>query len=193
MMKQIHKEDAPDFFLDFCHRNRPKVWEDIAPIRKELRGHLLCEQGGCCAYTEIRISGDKACHIDHYHTRNLFPNETFNYDNLLVSCNAENYGAKYKDKQVKVKADYDKLLNPATDVPSAYLEYTFMGEMLAIGGNERGAHTIEYFNLNERSLVNRRRNAVYCLQGMKNDLSEDEVVEAIGEFETMLRQLYKQL
>ena len=37
-MKQIHKKDAPDFFLDFCHRNRPKVWEDIAPIRKELRG-----------------------------------------------------------------------------------------------------------------------------------------------------------
>ena len=193
-MKHIQKGNVPAFFTDFMKKEKPKEWADTAPIRPQLREYILeHEQQGCCAYTEIRISGDKACHIDHYHTRNLFPNETFNYDNLLVSCNAENYGAKYKDKQVKVKADYDKLLNPATDVPSAYLEYTFMGEMLAIGGNERGAHTIEYFNLNERSLVNRRRNAVYCLQGMKNDLSEDEVVEAIGEFETMLRQLYKQL
>lgn len=68
-----------------------------------------------------------------------------------------------------------------------------MGELQAIGGNERGAHTIEYFNLNERSLVNRRRNAVYCLQSMQDELNEDEVVEAIGEFEGMLRQLYRQV
>ena len=151
-MKHIHKLNAPEFFTDFVKKEKPKEWADTAPIRPQLREYILeHEQQGCCAYTEIRISGDKACHIDHYHTRNLFPDETFNYDNLLVSCNAENYGAKYKDKQVKGKADYDKLLNPATDVPSDYLEYTFMGEMLAIGGNERGAHTIEYFNLNERA------------------------------------------
>lgn len=94
---------------------------------------------------------------------------------------------------MKGKADYDKLLNPVTDVPSDYLEYTFMGEMRAIGENEHGVHTIEYFNLNERSLVNRRRNAVYCLQSMQDELNEDEVVEAIGEFEGMLRQLYRQV
>lgn len=68
-----------------------------------------------------------------------------------------------------------------------------MGEMRAIGENEHGVHTIEYFNLNERSLVNRRRNAVYCLQSMQDELNEDEVVEAIGEFEGMLRQLYRQV
>lgn len=193
-MKHIHKLNAPEFFTDFVKKEKPKEWSDAAPIRSQLREYILKhEQQDCCAYTEIRISGDKACHIDHYHTRNLFPDETFNYENLLVSCNAENYGAKYKDKQVKGKADYDKLLNPVTDVPSDYLEYTFMGEMRAIGENERGAHTIEYFNLNERSLVNRRRNAVYCLQSMQDELNEDEVVEAIGEFEGMLRQLYRQV
>ena len=193
-MKHIQKGNAPAFFTDFLKKEKPKEWADPAPIRQQLREYILeHEQQGCCAYTEIRISEDKACHIDHYHTRNLFPDETFNYGNLLVSCNAENYGAKYKDKQVKGKADYDKLLNPATDVPSDYLKYTFMGELQAIGGNERGAHTIEYFNLNERSLVNRRRNAVYCLQSMQDELNEDEVVEAIGEFEGMLRQLYRQV
>lgn len=193
-MKHIQKGDAPTFFVDFVKKEKPKEWADSATIRPQLREYILeHEQQGCCAYTEIRISGSKGCHIDHYHTRNLFPDETFNYDNLLVSCNSENYGAKYKDKQVKEKADYGKLLNPVTDVPSDYLEYTFMGEMRAIGENEYGTQTIKYFNLNERSLVNRRRNAVYCLQSMKGGLSEDEMVEAIGEFETMLRQLYKQL
>lgn len=192
MMKQIHKEDAPDFFLDFCHRNRPKVWEDIAPIRKELRGHLLCEQGGCCAYTEMRINSDENCHIDHYYTRNLYPEKTFDYRNLLVSCNSENYGAKYKDKQVKGKDDYKKLINPIEDNPSDYMEYTFMGEVQALDGNERGKATIECFHLNERNLLNRRKNAICSFVSMKHDFNEDELVEIVGEFETMLRQLYKQ-
>ena len=79
-MKHIQKGNAPAFFTDFLKKEKPKEWADTAPIRSQLREYILeHEQQGCCAYTEIRISEDKACHIDHYHTRNLFPDETFNY------------------------------------------------------------------------------------------------------------------
>ena len=108
------------------------------------------EQKGFCAYTEIKIQGSRNCHIDHFHTRNLFPTETFAYNNLLVSCNSEEYGAKYKDKQIRSKADYDFLM------------------------------------------VNRRKKAIINLNSMKDALTEDELVAAIGEFETMIRQLYRQ-
>lgn len=191
-MRNITKENPPAFFSDFIRKEHPKGWNDIAPIREKLRNHILeHEQQGYCAYTEIKIT--KECHIDHFYTRNLYPEKTFQYDNLLVSCNSENYGAKYKDKQIKGKADYDTLINPTTDNPADYLEYTFTGEVESLREqDQRGTQTIQYFNLNERSLVNRRKRAIECLIAMKNDLKEDELVEAIGDFETMVRQLYKQ-
>ena len=192
-MQKINKGEPPAFFSDFVKKKNPKEWNDMAPIREQLREHILYnEQQGCCAYTEIKIQDGKDCHIDHFHTQNLFPNETFAYNNLLVSCNSEEYGAKYKDKQIKNKADYDFLINPVIDVPSDYMEYTFTGEMEAIDQSQKGIQTINYFNLNERRLINRRKRAIINLSNMKNYLTENELVAAIGEFETMIRQLYKQ-
>ena len=111
---------------------------------------------------------------------------------MLVACNSENYGAKYKDKQIKNKADYDVLINPVVDDPSDYMEYTFTGEMEAINQNQKGIQTINYFNLNELRLVDRRKGAILSLLNMQDVLNEDEIVEAIGEFEPMIRQLYRQ-
>lgn len=85
-MQKINKGNPPAFFSDFIKKSKPKDWNDIAPIREQLRKYILeNEQKGCCVYTEIKIEKDKNCHIDHFHTRNLFKNETFAYNNLLVS------------------------------------------------------------------------------------------------------------
>jgi len=190
-MKQLLKRGVPDFFTKFIAKNDPGNWEDISPVRQELREHLLKEQGNCCAYTEIRLAGNESCHIDHYYTRNLFPQKTFEYDNMLVSCNSEKYGAKYKDKQIKTVDDYNNLVNPVEDPPSDYLEFSFTGELIPTGGCVKGKKTISFFNLNEKTLIERRKTMVTCLLQMKNDLTEDEMVESIGGFETMTRQLYK--
>lgn len=192
-MQKINKGNPPDFFLEFVRKTKLKEWNDVASVREQLREYILQEeQKGCCVYTEIRIQDNKNCHIDHFRTRNLFPDKTFDYSNMLVACNSENYGAKYKDKQIKSKADYTFLINPTVDTPSDYIEYTFTGEMEAIGENQKGIQTINYFNLNEQSLVNRRKRVIKNLGSMKDYLTEDELVAAIGEFETMIRQLYRQ-
>lgn len=191
-MKHIDKGEPPRFFSDFVGKNHPKEWGDTAAVRAQLRDYILeNEQSGCCAYTEIRIVKKDKCHIDHFRKRDLFPQMTMDYRNMLVACNSECYGAKYKDKNV-TKADYAKLINPVEDNPSDFLEFTFIGEIQAVGNDkERGDFTINCFNLNERSLVEQRRQAVTNMLIMKEYLSEDEVVEAIGAFETMIRQLYK--
>ena len=195
-MRKIEKKEAPAFYTKYLTKNKHKTWKDIDPIRKELRNHILGEQKNCCAYTETRISNLDNCHIDHFKTRNLFPEYTFDYSNLLVSCNNENYGAKHKDKLVKEKDDYKNLINPAEECADAYIEYTITGSVEAINKNQRGIQTINYFNLNERSLLERRRlhalnfsNFSTCLD---EGLSIDEIVKNIGEFETLTRQLYNE-
>lgn len=190
-MKQIIKESIPSFFSKFIAHNKPRTWDESAPIRPELRAHILAEQGNCCAYTEIRLKNDIDCHIDHYRTRNLFPEKTFDYYNMMVSCNAEGYGAKSKDKQITSRSDYDDLINPVEDNPADYIEFAFTGDALPVSGSSKGTKTITYFNLNEKSLLERRRIiALYVVQ-MKNYFTEDEMVAATGEFESMVRQIYR--
>lgn len=190
-MKQIIKEGIPGFFSKFVAHNKPRTWDETAPVRAGLRTHILAEQGYCCAYTEIRLKGDADCHIDHYRTRNLFPEKTFDYSNMMVSCNAEEYGAKSKDKQITSKSDYDDLINPVEDNPTDYIEFAFTGDVLPVANSSKGTKSISYFNLNEKSLLERRRTIALCIVQMKSYLTEEEMVEATGEFETMVRQLYR--
>lgn len=190
-MKKLDKKDAPLFFIQHVTKHAPKTWEDITQVRTALRKHIWEEQGYCCAYTEIRLEPD-ACHIDHYRKRNLFPDLTFDYTNMLVACNAESYSAKHKDKKVTCKADYENLINPLVDNPSDYLKFTWTGAVCAVGQCKKGKQTIAYFNLNERSLQERRKTALLQMKTMlDDDLAEEDIVEAFGEFESMIRQLYK--
>lgn len=192
-MKKVEKQKPPVFFLDYIKRHKPKHWNDIASIRIDLRKHLWHEQGQCCAYTGVRIPcSDYNCHIDHFRTRNLFPELMFEYENLLASCNSEVYGAKHKDKLIKSKEDYKELINPTEESPCEHLEYTFTGKVIARNNSTKGAKTISYFNLNERSLLERRKTILSFLPLMK-DLTVDEIVESTGEFETMIRQLHDSL
>lgn len=190
-MKQLTKGRVPEFFTKYILRNSPRHWDEIGPIRQELREHILMEQGNCCAYTEIRISESTNSHIDHYRTRNLFPQLTFDYHNMLVSCNSEEYGAKHKDKHIKCTEDYDDLVNPIKEVPSDFIEFAYTGEVLSVEGSVKGEKTISFFNLNAKALVERRKTMATCMLQMKDYLTEEEIVESIGEFETMVRQLYK--
>lgn len=191
-MKRLIKGETPDFLTKYLIHKQPKVWDDIRPIRQQLRKYILEEQNHFCAYTELRLATVDDCHIDHYHTRNLFPDQTFKYDNLLASCNSEQYGAKYKDKCIKVKEDYKDLINPVEDAPSDFIEFAFTGRVEAVDGCVKGEQTVTSFNLNEKSLVERRKIAVDNLLQMKDYLTEDEMVDSLGEFETMVRQLYKE-
>lgn len=186
--------DIPLFYLDYIKKQRPEQWEDITPVRSMLRHHLWEGQGRVCAYTELRIgdSVSSCCHIDHFKTRNLFPELTFEYSNLLVACNSEYYGAKYKDKQVKSKEDYKNLINPVNEQMADHVQYTFEGKAMPLSGSRKGENTISIFNLNEKSLLNQRKRIIHYLRSMK-DFSEDEVVMYIGEFETMVRQLYQEI
>ena len=105
-MFKIDKNNPPDYFNGTKKRvARPKeskAWEDklISGIRAQLRLHILeHEQFSLCGYCEKQIDATgQHSNIDHFKTRNLFPQLTLSYNNLVVSCNTRQRCSEYKTR-----------------------------------------------------------------------------------------------
>ena len=166
--------------------NESSAWanDNIKNIRRNLAIEILEEQNNLCIYCEKLVeSYPKYCHIDHFKKRDFFPKQTLNYDNLVISCNNENRCAKYKDKNIS-KEDYEKIINPVIENPENFLEYTMCGELEAKSDlndydKEKAEFTIKILNLNERSLVEERKNVIKQLSCIINEI---ETIEQLSEY-----------
>jgi len=177
-MLQVDKQE-PIFFHNFIKGK--KVWSDIKD-RQELNKELLKEQANMCAYCESKIPKDY--HIDHFYKRDLFPKLTFNYDNLFISCNCEKSCAKYKDKYGLKKDDFNTFFSPQ-NINLDEFEYSLTGEI--IGKTEKANKTIIVFNLNNRSLVEKRK----TISLNSKNMMDYDLFEIFQEFQTFLEFLKK--
>jgi len=187
-------KNEPEFFIDAKRRvNRPnesRAWSDenITNIRANLATEILTEQNSLCIYCEKSVEDyPKNCHIDHFKKRDLFPNETLNYNNLIISCNEERRCAKYKDKHIS-REDYNRFINPVIENPEDFLEYTFYGELepksnLSESDIVKAEFTIEILNLNDRSLVEERKNFISILCSF---ISQIETIEQLNVFKNFI-------
>ena len=190
-MRHIDKQE-PEFYTQFIKSNKPKHWDDFS-IGAELRKHMLDnEQNWQCAYTEIRINEKrKPSHIDHFKRKHgsLYPELIFDYNNLFTADSSDDYGARYKDNEVKTKDDYNDLLNPTDLVISKSFKYNLSnGEIEGI--TDKAKHTIKIFNLNQVDLKRRRLDRIKQMEDYKNIYSIQESLEFIGEFESLIRYIY---
>lgn len=192
-MKQIVKNE-PQAYQDFIRQNLPSEWEEVSlAIGDELRRYLLMEeQHYQCAYTELRVEPENT-HIDHFEKQSLFRNSKFDWNNLLASCNSEKYGAKYKDKKVRRREDYQALINPVIDNPNDYFTYSLTGEILVDEDNPKAVITRDCFNLNDHALLEQRKQVVRNMRAMYRQFTVDELVEHIGKFESLIRAVYSDL
>jgi len=199
-MFKINKK-KPTFFEQSKRKIRlPKIsnaWEKISEIRSSLREYILSEeQNGLCGYCERKITSDSnESNIDHFKTRNLFPEETLNYDNLLVSCNRKETCATHKDQNIKTKNEYSKIINPVADNPDKYFEYLPTGEIISKGGNSKAKFTIDIFNLGKKEsdyLVQRRKQLTKAIDNI--DLPLNEILELMEyEFQSFIKNIYYKL
>jgi len=188
-MFKVEKSE-PKFFTKAKQKvnkpNESSAWfnDNIKNIKKDLALKILKEQNNLCIYCEKVIKNyPNDCHIDHFKKRDFFPKETLNYENLLVSCNNENRCAKYKDKNIS-KDDYKKLINPVIENPENFLEYTFYGELepksnLSELDRIKAEFTIKILNLNDRSLVEERKNFILKLRSF---ISQIKNVKQLNEW-----------
>ncbi|RLC20687.1 MAG: TIGR02646 family protein [Deltaproteobacteria bacterium] len=86
-MKYIAKEQEPKEFTDWKRQESPEKWRDFQnPVKSLVRDSLTEEQGCICCYCGTRIQKDHNTVIEHLKPRRDYPENMFNYDNLLASC-----------------------------------------------------------------------------------------------------------
>lgn len=195
-MRQITKEEPAYFSKAKSKVKLPKVksaWEDenISAIRERLRADMLLdEQGLLCAYCQKEIDEHRSnSNIDHFKTRNLFPEETLNYNNLLVSCNTFGRCSHLKDNTIKYKDEYENIVNPTMENPNVFFDYLITGEIVA--KNEKGQFTIDIFNLQDKSLIECREQIAKAL--VLVDLSVEEVYAVFPDYHAFIENIYPKL
>ena len=193
-MKRITKSKAPEFYEKFLKTKKTNNWEEAENIRHDLRQHILIEQKNQCAYTEVYLKDVDSCHIDHFRRKdaNYFPSEVFEYNNLLVSTNKKEYGAIYKDSNIK-KEDYDSLIDPVSDYPEEHLYYSKEGIIYAMDDSQKGQKTIDLFNLNCTELKERRAECINNIEKIKEQVPLQDALSIFKEFEGMIRNLYNKI
>ena len=142
-MHKLNRPAAAPACLANYHHGRHN-WSAVSPADKDqIRGSLKTMQQNRCAYCEQALRDD-ACHIEHFRQRGRYPQGTFQWSNLYLSCNRESTCGKHKDKQHYAPAD---LLDPCTDNPDDYLRFYSDGQIrpradLAAPNQHRAAETI---------------------------------------------------
>ena len=202
-------KDEPIFFTDAKKKVKlpliSSAWKEIGNDKKgfktELREYILLEeQNMICAYCEQEIESDEnSSNTDHFKTRNLFPKETLNYENLLVSCKNKSHCEYIKDKFRLNLSNYNKIINPVIEDPNSFFEYGIVGDILVKNGltnleNVKAKFTIKVFELNNISLLKARRRVVDVLQSYKNqDFEVNEILHFLADYKSFIECIYPKL
>ncbi|WP_044415677.1 retron system putative HNH endonuclease [Halarcobacter anaerophilus] len=162
-MKYIQKTDEPEFFTvdtkELRKRvktelNKSEIWESYKE-KKVLKKYILeNEQNWLCGYCESKVTLDDA-HLEHIKPKSMdYENLTFDYRNLMVSCN----GKCHTESSVPLTCGHkkgdnfeeDKFLNP-TIIQNIrdYFVYTDNGYIGSSSlSEEKSKYTLNLLQLN---------------------------------------------
>ncbi|WP_413205537.1 retron system putative HNH endonuclease [Rhodospirillum sp. A1_3_36] len=196
----MHKLDRARVAAPACLSNydyETQTWDDFgSDCKKELRKQLGSMQGRRvpgsedhvinlrCAYCEEEIfsrEGSRHGHIEHFRRKNPvcgFPQLTFSWENLFLSCDSQDHCGHFKDSKGASVYNPDSLIKPDETDPDDLLFFHSNGivrprEGLTGDDQNRANETINTFNLNEPALKGKRAKAVGSyLKRVKSDLEE---------------------
>ena len=131
----------------------------------------------------------KKRHIDHYIKRDFAPDLTFCWNNMIAAVKGSRFGADYKDEHVK-RTDYDRfeccytdILNPVKDEFAGRFRFSTDGTIEPSDSQDiKAEKTIELFNLNEKSLKERRKVQMENVRTyIENDYTKEATLAALTE------------
>jgi uncharacterized protein (TIGR02646 family) len=128
-LKYIQKIKPPNYFIEESNKlqlelknseGMAKIWNSLR-CKKELKIYILeNEQNGLCGYCEAKIRDIDKSHIEHIEAKSRnYIKLTFDYNNLIVSCNGlcfnnenQRLTCGHKKDSKGYKVNYNLFLNP---------------------------------------------------------------------------------
>lgn len=169
-MRYVEKVDTPQFFIDDI--SGLSTWDEYTN-KKPLREYILKEeQNHLCIYCESTISAENDnSHIEHIKPKDTakYPELTFEYTNLVVSCNGNCHNLQHDENKyccghIKDNEYSDtEFLNPVeTRNIREYFEYDIdegkiKSSLLDIS---KSKYMIDTLHLNEGRLTVARMNSL---------------------------------
>ena len=173
-MRYIDKRlSMPKDVEKWIRKNKPKTWElgkDYYEGYVSLREQLRQEQKGLCCYC-CQILKTEA-NVEHLKSRDKYPKLTYDYGNLLLSCQ--------QSKQCDNAKGNDELdLTPLMVECDAEITLKVNGELNP--KSKRAEQAINLLNLNNADLCQRRKQVIKSLFDTDNRLDK-EVLESMFQF-----------
>lgn len=189
-MRKIDRSKEPQEFVEFIRSKKPRSWDrDFVSAEHNLyckcRGVLEADQMGLSGYTELILSKKKnIIHIDHFLKRDLFPQLTFDWCNLVIDDHNNGYGADYKDRRIKNIGQNQNLINPIKEDPHDFFTYQESGRIiplpnLSVNNRERAEFTINSFNLNNQYLVRKRLSLIKSVEDYKSTMNKMDILNCM--------------
>ena len=148
---------------------------------KDIRKALSESSHGKCAFCECKPGESGNIEVEHFEPKSIYPDLTFEWDNLLPSCRKCN----------EAKSDFDTrispIINPTKEDPEKLLTYSFLRIIPRndSGKVEKAHNTIEVCNLNSERLYDARASLMKSMTEYIDNLKS--IFDLIAEADTPLK------
>jgi len=180
-MRFINRKLSPTSFERWKINNPNANWGDFSKTNeyKTVKEQLVNQQEQMCGYCEIAITPDgKSSHIEHIEDKHNFPQEMFNYNNFLASC-------QYQDSCGHKKGTkyFNGFVSPFDTSCQARFTYTRNGKIIPVNENDTDAqNTIDILGLNCKRLIDRRKGIIKTLEQADNDYIQKSLQNCVDWF-----------
>lgn len=193
-MKYIPKNQEPEELKTFKSKINDDwhpTWKEFQnPEKKQVHQILLKEQGYICCYCGRKISIAQS-HIEYFKPKGLYPQLTFEYGNLIVSCEKdteESPPAIHCGHQKDEWFDKKLLVSPLLKNCVNFFRYAEDGQILSsddINKKKAAETTIDKLGLNTPKLRKRRRAAIEAILPILDNVTQDEIRRLMNGFENL--------
>lgn len=163
-------EQAPKEQLKQAKKKFEKIQQKYN--HKEVKDALVKMFYGKCAYCESSITVVTYGQIEHFYPKSAYPDKTFAWDNLLLSCDKCN-NTQHKGTNFPLDSAGQPLLIDPTDAqtdPFIHFRFSWNEEISwasVYGLDERGKKVVEIFDLNgSRGRMELIRERSYFVKGL---------------------------
>lgn len=176
-MRQLTRGPAPAV-LGQLRRSQDR-WDDIGYVaRSQVWQALAAMQGSLCAYCERRAEQGSG-HIEHFRTRNLAPQLTYEWTNLFGCCSDTTTCGHRKDSRQAQPYDASDLIKPDQEDPDVYFLFVSDGSITVREGlserqSRRARETLRVLALDQPGggLRWQRRNALAAYMQLADEWAQ---------------------